>query len=171
MTILTAGKWYVARTHAHAETKVIEHLRRQGFGAYLPRYRKQRRHARRTETVSAPLFPRYCFVAFDMASQRWPAIRSTFGIDRLIGSDRGPVSVANETIEGLKEREDEMGFIRLDARPTFVQGDRVRLRNGVLSVCSALFEEMADRDRVAVLLEILGRQVRVVLDGAAIAAE
>jgi Transcription termination factor nusG len=41
----TAGKWYVARTHAHEEAKAIEHLRRQGFATYLPRYRKERRHA------------------------------------------------------------------------------------------------------------------------------
>ena len=35
---------------------------------------------------------------------------------------------------------------------------------GALSACVGLFEGMSDRDRVAVLLEMLGRKVRVVVD-------
>jgi transcriptional antiterminator RfaH len=168
MMIATAGKWYVARTHVHAEAKAIEHLRRQGFATYLPRYRKERRHARRTETVAAPLFPRYCFVAFDAATQRWPAIRSTFGIDHLVGGRAGPASVADEVIERLREREDETGFIRLDASPRFAPGDKIRFINGAFSVCAALFDGMTDRDRVAVLLDFLGRKVRVTIDSSAV---
>jgi transcriptional antiterminator RfaH len=168
MTITTADKWYVAHTHAHAEVKAIEHLRRQGFVTYLPRYRKERRHARRTETVAAPLFPRYCFVAFNMATQRWPAIRSTFGIDHLVGGDAGPASVADEVIERLREREDETGFIQLNPSPRFAPGDKVRLISGAFSVCAALFDGMTDRDRVDVLLEFLGRKVRMTIDSSAI---
>ena len=45
--------WYVAQSHVHAESKAAIHLGR----LYLPRYRKQRRHARRIDVVAAPLFP------------------------------------------------------------------------------------------------------------------
>jgi transcriptional antiterminator RfaH len=171
MTVLLGRKWYVVRTHAHAEGKAVEHLRRQGFDAYLPRYRKQRRHSRRIEIVASPLFPRYCFVAFDIAMERWHSVRSTFGVERLIGGENGPANVPENVIDDLKRREDQSGFISLDANPRFARGDRVRLMDGALSVCSAFFEEMVDRDRVAVLLDLLGRRVRAVVDGAAIAAE
>ena len=61
--------WYVAQTHIHAESKATFHLERQGFGVYLPRYLKKRRHARRVDTVAAPLFPRYLFISVDSATQ------------------------------------------------------------------------------------------------------
>ena len=32
-------------------------LERQGFRTYLPRYRRERRHARRRDIIKAPLFP------------------------------------------------------------------------------------------------------------------
>ena len=38
------------------------------------------------------------------------------------------------------------------------------MREGVLSDCLGLFEGMSDRDRVVILLDMLGRKVRVVLD-------
>ena len=63
-------RWYVVQTHPHAEQKASLNLARQGYGVYLPRYLKRRRHARRVETVAAPLFPRYMFVAVDRAVQQ-----------------------------------------------------------------------------------------------------
>ena len=68
MTIDMAAAWYVVHTHPRAEAKALLNLDRQGFSCYLPRYLKRRRHARRLETVAAPLFPRYLFVALDLAS-------------------------------------------------------------------------------------------------------
>ena len=38
------------------------------------------------------------------------------------------------------------------------------MREGALSNCLGLFEGMSDRDRVVILLDMLGRKVRVVLD-------
>ncbi len=74
-SVLIAGsRWYVAQTHPRAEAKAAEQLSRQGFQAYLPQYLKRRRHGRRVETVTAPLFPRYLFVSVDLATQRWLTI-------------------------------------------------------------------------------------------------
>jgi transcriptional antiterminator RfaH len=84
MTIDMAAAWYVVHTHPRAEAKALLNLDRQGFSCYLPRYLKRRRHARRLETVAAPLFPRYLFVALDLACQRWWSIRSTFGVADLV---------------------------------------------------------------------------------------
>jgi transcriptional antiterminator RfaH len=76
--------WYVVQTRPHAEVRAAQHLQRQGFATYLPRHLKRRRHARRTEIVAAPLFPRYLFVLVDMATQRWRSIHSTIGVSRLV---------------------------------------------------------------------------------------
>ena len=87
------SRWYVVQTQPHAESKAMGHLIRQGFAAYLPRCLERRRHARKIETVAAPLFPRYLFVTVDIKTQRWRCIHSTFGVSRLVcnGDDPAPV--------------------------------------------------------------------------------
>ena len=114
-----SARWYVVQTHTHAETKAAAHLVRQGFIAYLPRYLKRRRHARRIETVAAPLFPRYLFVTVDMVCQRWRAIHSTIGVARLVCNGEDPVAVADNIVETLRAREDEQGFVTLSLDLSF----------------------------------------------------
>jgi transcriptional antiterminator RfaH len=164
VTATPSKRWYVAQTHVHAESKATLHLGRQGFEVYLPRYLKQRRHARRVDTVAAPLFPRYLFVSVDMATQRWHSIRSTFGITRLVTNGDVPAVVPQAIIEGLKRREDTNGLVQLECRPRFAPGDKIRVLNGAFCDALGLFEGIRDQERVAILLDLLGRKVRVVLD-------
>ena len=168
---MTAGsaKWYVAQTHAHAEAKAALNLRRQGYAVFFPRYRKRRRHARRIEIVSAPLFPRYVFVLVDRAKQRWRAIGSTFGVAHLVCHGDGPTVVPDKVIAELREREDSQGLVNLDS-PMFTPGARVRVRSGAFGDSLGQFDGMTDRERVAVLLDLLGRKVRVVMGVEAIEA-
>ncbi len=170
MTIKSRPRWFVAHTHPHAEAKATAHLNRQGFEIYLPRYLKRRRHARRIESVSAPLFPRYLFVAIDLAAHRWRSIYSTVGVARLVSNGENPTAVPDGIVEALKSREDPNGFIKLDYRPAFRSGDKIRVLDGAFTSCLGLFEGMAEHDRIAILLDLLGRKVRVVLDSEWVAA-
>ena len=163
-------RWFVAHTQPNAEAKAAANLIRQGFGVYLPRYLKRRRHARKVETVAAPLFPRYMFVAVDLAAQRWRSIYSTVGVARLVCNGDDPAAVPDAVVGALKSREDASGFIKLDARPGFRPGEKVRVLDGAFSACLGLFEGMAERERIAILLDLLGRKVRVVLDADLVAA-
>jgi len=158
------SSWHVVQVHPRAETRAQIHLDRQGFVTYLPRYLKRRRHARRTEIVPAPLYPSYLFVAFNRAIHRWRSIYSTVGVARLVCNGDTPAAIDNSIIDGLKNRENADGFIQLERRPQFAAGDKVRVREGVFCDCLGLFESMGDRERVAILLELLGRKVRIVLD-------
>jgi transcriptional antiterminator RfaH len=137
---------------------------------YLPRYLKIRRHARKVDTVPAPLFPRYLFVAVDATSQPFRSISSTIGIAHLICQGDEPAPIPYAVIASIKEREDPRGFIQLETRPKFAPGAPVRVLNGVFSDCLGLFDGMTDGDRVAVLLDMLGRRVRVAMDAGMIAA-
>ncbi len=170
MTVELNPRWFVAHTHPHAEAKATAHLNRQGFEIYFPRYLKRRRHARRIETVAVPLFPRYLFVAVDLAAQRWRSIYSTVGVSRLISNGDDPTAVPDGIVEALKRREDANGFIKLDYRPPFRPGDKIRVVDGAFTSCLGLFEGMAERERIAILLDLLGRKVRVVLDATLVAA-
>ena len=161
--------WYVVHTHLHAEARAASHLERQGYSIYLPRYLRRRRHARRVDTVARPLFPRYLFVTVDRLAQRWRGIQSTIGVAHLVCNGERPAVVPSAVIDELLGRQNEAGFIRLD-RPRFSPGDKIRVVDGVFATGLGLFEGMTDHQRVAILLDLLGREVRVVLDGDAIAA-
>jgi len=157
-------RWYVAQTHPHAEKKASEHLRRQGFVVYLPRYLKQRRHARRVEQTAAPLFPRYLFVSIELATQRWLSIDSTFGVTKLIRNGDVPAPVPQTIIDALQYREDANGFVQLIRRPRFEPGDKIRIVDGAFCDCCGLYEGMTSSERVAILLDLLGRKVRTIVD-------
>jgi transcriptional antiterminator RfaH len=169
MTDFCAKSWYIVRTHARAEVKAALNLERQGFSTYLPRYLKRRRHARRVEIVPAPLFPRYLFVAIDVASQRWRSIQSTFGVAQLVCNGDDPSAVSAAIVDELRKREDDKGYFQL-VRHGFARGEKVRVVDGVFSACLGLFEGMTDNERVTVLLDLLGRKVRVIMDLDAVAA-
>jgi transcriptional antiterminator RfaH len=161
---MSQAHWYVVQTQPNAERKAAAHLTRQGFQTYLPRYLKRRRHARRIDTISAPLFPRYLFVAVDVTSQRWRAIQSTVGVLRLICNGDVPAAVPDGIVEGIWSRENDKGFIDLDDRAKFRPGDEVRVLDGVFSASLGIVEGATDNQRVMILLELLGRKVRVSVD-------
>ena len=170
MSDITGARWYVVQTQINGEVKAARNLLRQGYEVYLPRYIKRRRHARKVDFVAKPLFPRYLFVAIDMATQRWRSIRSTFGVSHLVTNGDEPAVVPEGGVRALKVREDAKGFVKLHAAPAFAPGDKVRVLGGAFMDNAGLFNGMADQDRVSILLEMLGRQVRVVLDADLVAA-
>jgi transcriptional antiterminator RfaH len=168
--IASGARWYVVQSQPQSEMKAIAHLGRQGFETYLPRYLKRRRHARRIDIVPSPLFPRYLFVLIDMNAQRWRSIRSTIGVSQLVCHGDEPASISDRIIAQLRQGEDERGFIRLDSRPRFNFGDHIRVLEGAFTDCLGVFQAVSDHERVEILLELLGRKVRVSLEAHAIAA-
>ena len=163
-------RWYVVQSQPNAETKAIINLNRQGFSTYLPRYMKRRRHARRVELVPTPLFPRYLFVSMDINVQRWRSIFSTFGVSQLVCNGESPTPIPDQVLGSLKGREDANGYVQLEWRQPFRPGEKIRVLDGAFADCLGLYEGMKDSDRVAVLLDLLGRKVRFVVNYEDIAA-
>lgn len=158
-----AANWYVVQTHPHSESKAALHLSRQGFEVYLPKYLKRRSHAGKRDIVAVPLFPRYLFVAIDLMTQRWHSVSSTIGVTRLVCRGDSPAELPVTVIADLRRREDRQGFVQ-QLQPRFSPGDEIRVRDGAFSDLLGLFEGMTTGERVAVLLDMLGRKVRVVMD-------
>jgi transcriptional antiterminator RfaH len=156
-------RWYAVYTKPHAEPKALEHLLRQGYFAYLPRYRTRVSHARRRQTVLRPLFPRYLFTGVDRESMPWRPILSTFGITDLVRAGDAPTPVPAEVLTAIREREEAGDFDRSDPRRSLRLGELVRLTAGALEDMVGRLVELRDEDRVVVLLEMLGRVVRTQL--------
>lgn len=158
------NRWYAVHTHPKGERKAFDNLRRQGFEAYLPVYGKKRRHARKSDYVAAPLFPRYLFVHMDPEASRWRSIRSTYGVVHLVCSGDSPVPLPAGIVEGIKAQESGQGFVQMDLPLPFKRGDKVEVLEGPLKELTGIFQCLSDDRRVIVLLEMLGRPLKVRLD-------
>lgn len=154
--------WYVVNTHPHQEERAEANLRRQGYDAWLPKLLRPRRHARRVDTTSAPLFPGYLFVRFDHETQPWRAIDNTYGVRRILCLGERPRPVERGFVEALKETSDERGIVALPTTDLTV-GQPLRLLTGPFADCIGTLLRLADKDRVALLLNLLGREVQVVV--------
>jgi transcriptional antiterminator RfaH len=153
--------WYVVRTHPLSEAKASEHLQRQGYEPYLPKCRRWVRHARRREMVLRPLFPNDVFVSFDFEQTRWRSIFSTVGVAELICSGNLPTRVRDGVVGAIRDAEKTGLFDYTNVASRLKPGDKVRVARGPFADVVGRFLTADSRDRVRVLLEILGRQAPV----------
>jgi len=163
-------QWYVVNTKAHEETKALFNLKRQGFNTYLPQYKKLRRHARKTDIVLTPLFPKYLFVEFNLDMENWFCINSTIGVSKLIRFGSAPTPVPTELVNEIKAREDSEGMVSLTRHLTIKKGDKVTIITGAFSEHRGVFECQDDDARIVILLDLMGRDVRVRLPSSSISA-
>lgn len=154
-------RWYVAYTQPQAEAKAAQHLRNQGFPVFLPFHRRLRRHARRTEAVLRPLFPRYLFVALDLERQRWRSVGGTRGVIHLVCQGERPAPVPAGVVEALQARADPSGAIPLDALAVLEPGRPLRITAGVFAGHTGRYESMTEDERVVLLLDLLGRRLEI----------
>lgn len=161
MRLRECERWYAVHSQPFAEDRAARQLSDQGFPIYLPRRRKTVRHARKMRTIDAPLFPRYLFVALDLTRDQWRKINSTFGVSRLLMSGEQPQAVPPGVVEALLESADGNGVV--DLARTLKPGP-VLMMAGPFAEQLALFEALDDTGRVRVLLDIMGRQVRVLTE-------
>jgi transcriptional antiterminator RfaH len=162
--------WYAVYTQPHAEAKAAEHLLRQGYPAYLPRYRTWVSHARRRQAVLRPLFPRYLFAGVNRAAMPWRPILSTVGVTDVVRGGEEPTAVPPEVLVAIRERETLGAFDRLDPRQALSLGSQVRVTAGAFEEMVGRLVELRDHDRVVVLLELLGSAVRAQLPAEAVEA-
>jgi len=162
------AEWIVAHCHAKAEMKAEAHLKRQGFEVYSPKIKTTRRHARRIEIVLRPLFPRYLFIGFDDNSTHWRPICSTIGVSHLLKAGEKPLVAPAWVVEQIRQREDKNGLFSVTNVKPFNKGDPIKFTRGPLTDYAGVFEYLNDSQRVAVLLEIMGREVKTVVSMGAI---
>ncbi|HER26028.1 MAG TPA: transcriptional activator RfaH [Rhodospirillales bacterium] len=154
-------RWYVVRTHAMAEEKANFNLTRQGYNSYLPRYLKRRSHARRVCWAPQPLFPRYLFVRMDTRTTQWRAIRSTFGVSHFICQGDEPSPAPDGVVEKIMASENDKGYVGLNRETRFRKGQAVEIADGPMAEASAIFDCVDDNDRVTLLMDLMGRRLRV----------
>ncbi len=155
--------WYLVYCKPRQEDVARRNLEQQTFETYLPKVRQPRRRLNRRIMTIEPMFPRYLFVCLDRAHDNWGPIRSTLGVTSLVRFGQYPAPVPDDLITALKQREDEQGIQALPATD-WTRGDALRIADGAMAGYEGVFLARSGRDRVVVLLDIMGKQARVRVD-------
>ena len=151
--------WSVARLQLHREALALHYLKVNGYKTYYPRIRERRINSGRRVIVKQPLFPGYCFVVIEL---QWHTARWAPGTLGLIMDGVGPARVSNRIIDEIRQRE-VGGLIELPKPASLQAGDRVRILHGPFTGQLAIYADTKPRERVEILLQLLGGEQRVTL--------
>src|SRR5262249_14094029 len=151
--------WCACRLQPHREALALHCLALNGFETYYPRVRDRRIRFGRTIENRPALFPGYAFVLIQL---QWHTARWSPGTLGLIMDGARPAKVADDVIAEIRRRETN-GLIELPPPPPLWRGARVRILRGPLSGHLAIFADMRPRERVEILLQLLGGEQRVTL--------
>ena len=156
--------WFVVRTKARQEGRAINHLQEQGFMAYCPYIPKC--DALKEEAGRQVLFPGYCFV--ESSEQSVSGIRSTPGVIALVSFGPGgkPALVSADVLAEIRQVEAFYG----KKSSGLQSGDVVSLTDGPFKGYQGLYSKRS-KDRVEVLLVVLGRQQRVLVPSSHVIGE
>jgi transcriptional antiterminator RfaH len=160
-TVSEEQSWYVVRSKSRREEYAQDQLIRRGVETFLPRVIE---HVRGVHPVVGPLFPGYLFARIHLESQYTSVIWAP-GVHNMVAFGDTPTPVDREVIEFLFQRCGAEGVVR--RLPAFADGDRVRVVGGPLEGLHGIVQGRASgRERVRVLMQLLGRQTHVSLSTA-----
>lgn len=152
--------WAAVQFHGSHERLTLHCLGLAGFETWCPRIRERRIIRGRRTIVTPALFPGYVFV---LVTLQWHAIKRTPYVVRLIMHGETPARVPDRVLDELRARE-RNGVIELPQPPPRLRaGARVRVVGGPFRGHLGLCAGMAPRERVVVLLSLLGSKTRVTL--------
>jgi transcription elongation factor/antiterminator RfaH len=164
----TGRRWYTVYTQLHREFRAQAQLQNQNYHVYLPRRNKTVRHARKLKMVPAAFFPRYLFIALDLAVDQWRNVNNTFGVCSLIMAGEQPRPVPQGVVEAMIAATDSEGLLSFERDLKI--GDQVRFLAGPFADRLGTIERLDDIGRVRVLLDIMGGRVPVRLPRAHVIA-
>ena len=137
----------------------ISFIAAMGFEVYYPRLRMRQIRFGRAVEVRPALVPAYMFVQIE---QRWYSLLGAPGTRGLIMGDGGPAKVSDQIIAEIRQREID-GLVELPSRPALKRGDPIRVLRGPFVGHLGIYADMKPRQRVEILLQLLGGEQRVTL--------
>ena len=140
------------------EWRVAAMLSARGIEVFAPMVHY---HGRRGVPLERPLFPRYILGRFDWEHSGFASVQWTPGLSSVVTFDGQPAWLDDAEVAFLRAK---LAHLDGDAFMRLKPGQSVRVKKGPFRDFEAIFDGYLNgAQRVAVLLEILGRRTRVCL--------
>ena len=156
--------YWTCRLQPSRANLALNLLRQFGYRTYYPLIAAKR------SIIPVALFPGYCFIVVQPA---WWQANSCPGVIRLLrGNGERPAEIADHIVDSIRAREDRRtGLIKLPKARGLQRGDRVKVIRGPFEgKLGVLHAGMDSRQRVNILLAVLGGERRVLLPKDAVRA-
>ncbi|MDR1012248.1 MAG: transcription/translation regulatory transformer protein RfaH [Coxiellaceae bacterium] len=164
MASVENGNWYLVFTKVRSEFKAAENLNRQKYIIYLPKIQKEHRRSNRNIVFTEAFFPRYLFVRLNRKTDNWGPISSTVGVSKMVRFGGLPAIVPSDLIEYLKLNEKQDGMQPNIINRKLMSGDKVTIIDGPFIGKEGIYQKLKSSERVAVLLDIVGKNTQVILN-------
>lgn len=143
------------------EERASKNLESGGFSVFAPKLRVKKIRDDRIFYQVEEMFPGYIFVRFN-PQRDLKTIRYTRGVKDVVRFGERIVPVGDDVIEYLKVKSEE-NLLRKEE--TISQGSKVLILDGPFKGLKAIFEkELKPKERVAILLEGLRYNARLIVD-------
>ncbi len=187
--------WYVVHTKPRQERIALEHLKRQEFEVYLPLFKVFKKPGRRSSksllpatsqagahtlrtadgathanplTAYEPMFARYLFLRPSRSTQSLAVVRSTVGVSRLLMFGHQPAMLADDALQAISQAVQLRNQASMDTISPYTPGMPVRMLDPAFAGLEALVQAVS-KERVTILLEILGRPQSIQVEFARLA--
>ena len=163
VTFSRTESWFCLRTHhKHEHIAAAQLAQDPDLAVFLPRIRYQRSTRCGVAWVTEALFQNYLFARFDLATAL-RRVRHARGVRGVVHfGDRWP-TIPQTAIDELRRVMD--GAEPRTIESVLQPGDEVEINSGAMRGLQAVVSRvMPAKQRVAVLLDFLGRQTMVELD-------
>ena len=154
--------WYLVYTKAKGENLAQQNLDRHGFTTYLPLMKRNKRIRGKYRPIIEALFPRYLFIQLDTKTDNTMPIRSTIGVANMVRFGSTLAKVPQSLVDELLHYNNEDG-VRIEQERAYESGDEVEFIEGAMSGYRAIFERYVSAERIAVLLDIVGKHTRMLV--------
>ena len=157
--------WFVLQAAPQRELPLVTLLGAHGVRSHVPQFPlpKRARHGSVRSSRPRLVFPGYVFFKVPAGFKDWGAVLWQTGVRRVLRQDGAPALIDDAVIEHLQDRL-EAGTLVPD-RPAFREGQPVLIERGALAAVDAIFDKHLDaQSRVQVLVEMMGRHVKVQVD-------
>lgn len=158
--------WYLAYTKPRQEAFALQKLQEQGYQAYLATLTRWARKRDGWHTTETAMFPRYLFVRPGRAQQGVSPIASTPGVSNLVRFGHILALLSADRLVALQAVTASMASDVPDH--PFDVGAKVAFTAGPLKGANGIVSSVA-RERVSVLMTLLGQQHTVSVPAAALA--
>lgn len=156
-------KWFIIRSKPGMEARAGEEILSLGQTVYVPRYRKEFRHARNKywSTRYYALMTSYLFV---MASDHWNRVLGCESVERILRTQQNgeagpPIGIDDDVIRDIRRRQDMGEFDEMRVHGRVAPGEHVSIAAGALAGLKGPVAA-SDDNSVVMMLQMFGREIR-----------
>ena len=159
-TVGIAPQWFAVYTSSRHEKRVSERMAGRMIETFVPLYQAERQWKKSTKVVlELPLFPNYIFARITPSARG--IVLSTPGVLTIVGAGSRPHSISDLEIETLRTGLDST---KAEPHPYLAEGDRVRIRAGLLSGLEGVLLRRKNECRVVITIETIMKSIAVEVD-------